>query len=149
MPARDQQHQVGEGQAVSQARGQRVPGQMVDADHRQAGGGTQRLGRHQPGQDAADQPRPGRNGNGVQVHERQPGLVQSLRNAGVETFDMRTRRDFGDDPAKGRMQPGLALHHGRQDVAAAAARPHDRGRGIVAAAFDAKDSQAGGHGSGL
>ena len=70
MPAGDQQHQVGKGHVLDQPRGQRVPGEMVDAPERQAAAGGEPLGEHHAGEHAADQPRPGGDRHRVEVAER-------------------------------------------------------------------------------
>jgi hypothetical protein len=48
--------------------------QMVDRDQRLARGKRQRFGRHQPDHDTADQPRPGRRGDRIDLGERHAGL---------------------------------------------------------------------------
>ena len=57
MPARDQQHEIGKGEPISQARCQRMARQVVDADQGQPGPGGDTFGKLDPRHDSADQPR--------------------------------------------------------------------------------------------
>ncbi len=107
MPARDQQHQVGERHAVGQPRRQRVAGKVVDPDQRQAGSRAQPLGAHHARQDAADQPRPGGHGDAVQIAQAQPRFGQRLFDAAIQLFRMGARGDFRHHAAEIGMQRGL------------------------------------------
>ena len=122
MPARDQQHQVRVGHAIGQPRRQRVPGQMVDADQVQPGPGGDPLGAHHPGDHPADQPRPGRDRDGVQIAQGQIRSPERLAHAGIQLFGMRACRDFGHHAAIIGMQHRLIVDD----------RGQDRGRAIRA-----------------
>ena len=65
--ARDEEHEVGKGEIVGQARRQRMAGEVVDAVERQAAPGGESLGEHDAREHAADQPRPGGNRDGVEI----------------------------------------------------------------------------------
>ena len=140
VPARDQQHQVGEGDAVGQPRGQRMRLEVVDRDQRLAERRGQRLGRGQPDQHAADQPRPGGRGDGVDIAERQPGLRGGAGDDAVEMADMGARREFGHHAAIGGVLLELAAHDVGEDGAApVGVALDDGGGGFVAAGFDAQN----------
>ena len=118
--------------------------QMIDRDERLAACQRQRLGRGQPDHDPADQPRPGRCGDGVDIAERQMRRRQRLFDQGVQGLDMGAGRDLGHDPAIGGMLVHLAEHDIGQDLAWARRRAtHDRHCGFVAAGLDPKHGEDG------
>ena len=69
VPAGGEEEQVGEADAVGEARRQGMALEVVDGEQRLAGDERQRLGRGQPDQDAADQPRTGGRGDAVEIGE--------------------------------------------------------------------------------
>lgn len=136
MPARNQQHEVRKVQPIRQARRQRMAGQMVDRDQRQARCGGQPARAHDARKHPADQSRPRRNGYSVKHPQSQTGSRERLFNAKVQLFDMRTCRNLGDDPAEVGMKIALPCDNRRQDAPPPPGRPHQGGGGIIAAAFD-------------
>ena len=145
MTAGRQQDQIGEFQPVRQPRRQRMTGKVVHPDQRQPGPCGDALGAHDARQDAADEARPGGDRHRVEVAERDAGLLEGAAHGEVEGLGMGPRRHFGHDAAKARMQRPLAPDHGGQDLATSRLRADDRGGGVVAAAFDAEECQAGVH----
>ena len=95
-----------------------------------------RLGGGQPHHDPADEARPGRGGDCVEVAEADARGIKGAGDQAVEMLDMGARRDLGHHPAVGPVIVGLGAHQiGQHGVVAA----HYRGRGIVAAGLDAED----------
>ena len=141
MTARDQQHEVREGNLVGQPRGERVSGEVVDAIERQAAAGGESLGEHDAGKDPSDQPRAGGDGHRVQVVEPDPGLAKGLGRHEVQPLGMGAGGDLRHDPAPLGVQRVLAPHRRGEDLAAglAGAAAHQGGRGVVAAALDPED----------
>ena len=122
MPAGDQQHQVGEGERVGEARGQRVAREVVDPDQRQPGARGQPLGEGHPGDDPPEEAGPGRDRHGVHPVEAEPGLAERRLGHGVEPLGMGAGGDLGDDAAEGRVQRVLGGHEVREDLGARRAR---------------------------
>ena len=113
--------------------------QMVDRLQRLAGCRSQRLGRHQPDDQPADQAGPGGGGDRVDIGERDAGIGKRCLDDAVQRLDMGARRDLGHDAAKRRMLLDLAEHDVRQNLRAAALVERDDGRGgLVAARLDAE-----------
>ena len=69
VPAGGEEEQVGETDAVGEARRQGMALEVVDGEQRLAGDERQRLGGGQPDQHAADQPRTGGRGDAVEIGE--------------------------------------------------------------------------------
>lgn len=145
MPARNQQHQIGKGQPVGQARGQGMTGKMIDPDKGQAGRRRKPLGAHDTGQNPADQARPSGDGDGRQIRQPDLRLCQCLGGAEVNLLGMGPCRDFGDNAAKVLVQRGLAEDDRRQDVRLAVRQPDNRCGGVVATAFQPKNGDRRGH----
>ncbi len=140
VPARNQQHEIGKGDAVGQPGGQRMRLEVVDRDERLAEPCRKGLGGGEPHEHAPDQPGAGRRGNGVDLVEPEPRLVQRLGDEMVEPFHMRPRRQFGNHAAKGGMFIELRAHHVGTNAPLPGLLPHDDGRGgFVAAGFDTQD----------
>ena len=78
MAARNEQQQIGKRQPVGEAGGQRMALEMVDRLQRLARRGGQRLGRHQPDDQAADQAGTGRGGDRVDIGQRDAGIGAAL-----------------------------------------------------------------------
>ena len=113
--------------------------EMVDRLQRLAGRGGQRLGRHQPDDQPADQAGAGRGGDGVDIGERDAGIVKRRLDDAVERLDMGARGDLGNDAAECRMLLDLAEHDVGQDLRPAAVVQRDDGcGGLVAAGLDAE-----------
>ena len=139
--ARDQQHQVGKADVLDEPRGQRVPGEVVDAPERQPAGGGEALGEHHAGQHPADQPGAGGDGDGVEVGEPDAGPAERGGGDEVQPLGVGAGGDLGHDPAIGVVQRVLADDLGGEDLGArpAGAGADHRGGGVVAAALDAED----------
>ena len=134
MPPRDEQQQIGKAKiGVGQARRQRVTLKVVDRNQRLARGVRQRFGGHQPDHDAADQSRPRSRCNGINVGKAQVCVGQRRLDQRHDRLDMRTRGDFGDNTAKGRMRRLLPGQTMRKHVPVAR---HNRSCGLIAARFN-------------
>ena len=137
MPAGNQQQQIREIQPVGQARGQRMAFEVVDRVERLAGGRGQRLRRHQPDDQPADQAGTGGGGDRIDIGEPDAGIGERRLDNAVERLDMGARRDLGNDAAERRMLLDLAEHDVGQDVRPATGAKRDDGcRGLVAARLD-------------
>ena len=77
--AGDEEHEVGEGDRLDEARAERVAGEVVDAPERQAAAGGEALGEHHAGEHAADQAGAGGDGDGVEVGEAEAGARRARR----------------------------------------------------------------------
>jgi hydroxymethylbilane synthase len=142
VPARNQQQQIGIGNALHQPRRQRMRLQVVEGDKRLAAGQRQRLGHGEPDGNPADKPRPGRHRNPVQLIKPQPRITQRALDDRVDQFRMRAGRDLGDDAPIGPVRIELAGDHVGQDTPRPRRCAGDDGRGcFVAAGFNAKHGQ--------
>ena len=103
MAAGDQQQQIGEIEPVGQPCGQGVAFEVVDGDQRLARGGGDRLGGHQPDDQAADQAGTGGGGDGVDVGEVDARIGKGRLDDAVQRLDMGARGDLGHDAAEGGM----------------------------------------------
>ncbi len=140
--AGDQQQQIGEADAVGEARGQRMGFQMVHRDERLAGGQRDRLRRGEPDDDTADQPRPGRGGDAVEIAQGDAGFRQRALDDAVQHLDMGAGGDFRHHAAIGRMVVDLREHHIRQYLAdAALTAAHHRRGGFVAGGLDTEQEE--------
>ena len=81
---------------------------MVHTDQGQTRRRRQSLRQHHARQHAADQPRTRCHRNRVQIGQRTARLRKRLFHHMIQLFHMRPRREFRHDPAKGRVQCGLA-----------------------------------------
>ncbi len=119
MPARNEQKEIGRAKALGQADGQRVAFEMIDGDKRQFVHKRNRLRSHEPDKHAADEPRPGRRRDAVEVRERQAGLRQRRLDQLVERLHMRARGYLGNDAPVGFVVLELRPHNIREDNAIA------------------------------
>ena len=110
VPAGGEEEQVGEADAVGEARRQGMALEVVDGEQRLAGDERQRLGGGQPDQDAADQPRTGGRGDAVEIGEAQGRPVHGAPDQPVDHLHMRPRGDLGNDAAIGGVLGDLAEH---------------------------------------
>ena len=147
MPAGDEEHEVGEGDVLGQPRGQRMPGEVVDAVERQAAAGGDPLGEHHAGEHPADQPRTGGDRHRVDAVEAEAGALERGRGHEVEALGVGAGGDLGHDAAPLGVQPVLALDHRGEDLAPRlpGTRAHHRDGGVVAAALDPEDGAGGLH----
>jgi len=106
--------------------------QMVDADDGNIAHGGNGLGRHDADQHAADQPRPGRHGNGGKVIERDARRVQRFFHHMVDVVQMRAGGNFGHNAAIGFM---LLLAEDEIGQNLPPAR-HDGDGGLITAGFN-------------
>ncbi len=144
MAARDEQQEIGEGQAVGETGAQRMGFQMIDRHEGLAQAERHGLGRGQADDQAADQARAGRRGDPVDGLEAGAGVGEGLANRRIEQVDMGAGGDFRHHPAIGRMEIELRAHHIGQDLAAPVDAPAHQGRGrLVAARLDAEHGQRG------
>ena len=97
MAARHKQQQIGKRDRLGQAHRQRMPFEMIDGDERLVVREGQRLGGHDADHHAADQPRPARRGDAVEIGETDACLVERLRDQPVDPFEMRARGDLRHD----------------------------------------------------
>ena len=107
MPARGDKHEKGEGDAVRQARGQRVRLEVVDGDERLAARQRHALARHQPNKHAADEARTGRGRHAVEILGRDFGPRERARDQEVDDLDMGARRNLRHNPAERRVRGDL------------------------------------------
>ena len=114
--------------------------QMIDRDEGQAARGGQGLARHHADQDAADQARPGRGGDGVDAVPAAAGLVERRLHDTADLIQVRAGRDLGHHAGEGQVVSQLLMHHVGQHVAPVA---HHGGGGLVTAGFNAQNA----HGS--
>jgi hypothetical protein len=106
---------------------------VVDREQRQPVDRGDRLRRHQPDHEPADQPGPGGRRNRVEVGEAQPRLGHGAGAAAVEREHVGAGGDLGDDAAVGPVLLQLA-HERRGEHPAGAV--HQRDGGLVAARLD-------------
>ena len=143
MPARDEQQEIGEGEAVGETGGQRVRLEMIDRDEAECRAPSAiALAVVTPTISPPIRPGPRCRGDAVDLIERKPCLAQRLKDRGIEQIDMGARGDLRHDPAIDRMQIELRAHDIRQDLAAPVGlKPHDGGCGLVAARLDAEKGE--------
>lgn len=146
MAAGDQQHQKGKRDAVGQLRRQSVPREVVHADQRDARRRRETLGAHDTGQNAADQARTGGDGNRVNVMQGRIRRQQRVFDYNIDLFGMGAGGNFRDNAAEICVFFGLAEHHVGQHGRVTANTTNDGRSGVVAAAFDAKNSERVRHG---
>jgi hypothetical protein len=142
MAAGDEQHQIGEGEPVRQPRRQRVTLEMVDGIEWLARRAGNRLAGHEPDEEAADQPRPARRGDGIEIAEPAPGAQQRFGDEAIQRLHMGACRDLRHHAAIGAVFLELAQDHFAQDFAPPIRIAHHNGSGgLVAARFDAENGQ--------
>ena len=108
---------------------------MVDREKRQFPRQGDRLSRHHPDDDAADQAGPPRGGDPRQIVEADPGLPEGVGDQLVQMVEMRAGGDFRHDAAIGLVQADLAQDQVRPDAPVGI---DDRGGGFVAACLDSE-----------
>ncbi len=141
MASGHEQQEIGEGNAIGQAGGERVAFEMVDGQKRLVGCCGQRLGGHQADDEAAHEAGAGGGGDGVDVCERQAGFVEGRGDDVVEGFHMGAGGDLRNDSAEDCVVGDLAENDIGQDGAAAVfLAQHDRCGGFVAACLDTQNT---------
>src|SRR5215469_74136 len=101
MPARHDQREKRERNPLLDERGQDVPLDMVDTDHRLARRLHQALRAHQADQQRADEARPAGHGDTIDVAEGAPGGFYRALNQGHDRDDVIARRELGHDSTVG------------------------------------------------
>ena len=114
-------------------RGEEVAVQMVDRVERQAGRERERFRRGDADDEAADESRPGRDGDAVELAERDAGARQRVVDRRGEQRGVPAGGDLGHDPAVLRVELVLVGRDVREHAHAVA---HDGGRGVVARRLD-------------
>ena len=138
VPARGDEHEIGESDVGGQARSQRVRLQVVDRDERLAARQRHALARHQPDQNAADQARPRRGRHAVEILGRDAGATKRAGNQQIDDLDMGARRDLRHNSAERRMRRDLAHHLvGENFARPVRTQPHHRRRRLVAGGLNA------------
>ncbi len=84
-----------------------VPVEVVDRHERQATRPRDRLRGGDADEQRADQPRPLRHGNAVDVVERRAGLGERLADDRRDELEVATRGNLGNDAAVARVEVGL------------------------------------------
>ena len=88
---------------------------MVDCNQWFARSHRQRLGGNQPDHDPANKTRASGRRDGINVVKLKPGIGQGGLHEGCHKFDMRARRNLGDDAAKGTVMVLLSGQRMAQD----------------------------------
>ncbi len=141
--AGDQQQQIGEGDAVGEAGGERMAFEVVDGDERLSGGKGDCFCRGETDQHAADETGAGGSGNRVDVGEGGARLSQRSAHHVVKHLDMGAGGNLGHDAAEGGMVVDLGKHDIGEDAAGSVVGAGDhRCGGFVAAGLDAKNDRS-------
>ena len=110
--------------------------QVVDGHEREPARPGERLRRREADEQRADQARPARDGDGLDVVEGGAALLERLGEHRADELEVPARGDLGHDAAVARVQLGLR----GDDVGAHLAVPRDeRDRGLVAGGLDPED----------
>ena len=146
MAARNQQHEIGKGQAVGQPSRQRMSLEMVHRIKRLAGCPRDGLAGHQPDDQPTDQPGTRCRSHGIDLLQSDAGALQRLLDQAVQCLDVSTRGDLGNHAAIGAVLVELAQDHVAFDDAGAVFKARDDGRGrFVTARLDAENAKSGCH----
>ena len=144
MTAGGEQHDGGRLEVgVLQTGREQVALHVVDADERLAESPCHRSRERKPDDQSADQPRPLRSRNRVEIHGMDAGLGESAVRQRTDRLDVETGGDLGNDAAEHRMLIGL----GGQDAGEGLTAAHDGHRRLVAARFDSQDQWSVAHDS--
>ena len=113
-----------------------VPVEVVDRDERQPPRPRERLRGGEPDEQRADQPRPLRHGDAVDVVERRARLGERLADHRRDELEVAPRRDLGHDAAVPRVEVRLRGDDARANLSVLR---DERRRGLVAARLDPED----------
>ena len=155
MAAGDEQQEIRKAEPVGEAWRERVGLEMIDRDERHAARERDGLPRGDPDDEPADQPGPRRGGDGIDRVPIEAGIGERLGDRCIQHLDMGACGDLRNHAAVVRMEVELRPHHiGEDRSRAIGVAAHDRGRGFVAARFDAEHGEravdgASGHGGSL
>ncbi len=146
--ARNQQKKIGKRAGGAKSGAERMGLQMIDRAKGEVMGERQRLGADQPGDQPADQTRPGGDRDGGQIGEIAPGVLHGAGDHPVQMEAVGAGGEFGDDAAIGLMFRLRADYVGENLRASRPAPAHDRGGGFIAAALDSQNGQHAARGLG-
>ncbi len=113
--------------------------EVVDAGQRQPGGGRDALGRRDPDQQRADEPRALRDGHQLHDAQRGAGAPQRVVDDVVDQLEVVARGDLGHDAAVAVVDALRGDHVGRDRPVAT----HERRAGVVAAGLQRQDHRTG------
>src|SRR5260370_15440994 len=108
---------------------------VIDADQRFVQRERHRLRERYTHQQRANQARPNRHRDAVDLFLRQARARERLFDNRNDLVQMLARSKFGNHAAKALMRCNLRGDHGRDDLAAIT---HERRRGLIAGSFDSK-----------
>ena len=94
-----------------------VPVQMVDRNERQLARPSERLGCRNAHEQRADEPRPLRHGDRVEILERRGGAGQRFADDRPDQLEVTARCDLGHDASVGGVQLGLRRDNRRPHLA--------------------------------
>ena len=120
---------------------ERVAFEMVHRDQRLVMRERDGLAGQKPDHDAADEAGAGGGGDAVEIGEFQFCVAHGGGDRAVEAFNVSAGGNFGNYPFVGRVLRGLAKHDIGEDVRAAPVQAQHRGRGFIAAGFNAENSE--------
>ncbi len=139
MPARHKQKKVWRVQAFCQTDRQRMAFEVIDSREREAMDERNRLRRHKPGQETADEARPGGRGNAGEIAELKARFGERRLYQTVQNLHMRASRDFRHHAAIGRVIIKLRPHNIRKDYPVPfCVAPDNCGRSFIAACLNTK-----------
>ena len=135
MSAGNDQRKQWEMQVRDERVGEDMPGDMMHRHQRLVIGPGQRLGRMHADMQAADQPRPLRHGDRIDIRYAEIRLFERLFDHHGDVFHMDAAGHFRNDAAKFLMDIDLRRHDAGKDLFSVL---HDRNCGLIAAALDPK-----------
>ena len=127
---------------MGETRRERVRLEMVHGDEGQPARECDRLPSGDADDQPADQPRPSRCGDAVDLVPAETSFGQRLGNRNIEQLDMGARGDLRHDSAELGVERKLRPHDiGEDHTVAVRLAPDQGGSGLVAARFDAEDDE--------
>ena len=140
LPAGSQKYAIGEGSVVGEPHGQGMRFEMIDGDQRLFLHEGDRLCRREADDETADQPRPRRRRDPVQIGETAARFSHRLGDQQIEHLHMRARGDLRHHAAEGGVRLDLRQHDIGQNLPASV-RPalHHRRSRLVAGCLNAEN----------
>ena len=139
VPPRHEQQQIRKVEiGIEQARRQSVPFKVIDGNQWFARSVGERLARNKTNHHPADQSRASGSCNGVDIAKSNTGINKRCLDQGHDRFDMRTRGNFRNDAAIGRMFTLLPSEPMGKDPAVAG---DQRCCGFITTGFNTKDQR--------